>query len=537
VRGNRLAERWPGGRGRRPGGRPSGRRFGGLLWERSFRLLWIGETVSQLGNAMAVVGVPLAAVIVLHASTFAVGVLTAAAWLPWLVIGLPAGAWVDRLPTRQVMIVCDAVSAVLYASVPAAAWIGVLTTGQLIAVQLLGGAASVLFMTAYQVYLPSLVAPGQLIEGNTKMQGSASAAAFAGPSLAGLVAQLLGAVTALLCNAVSFVVSAACLLGTRGWGGADGRRDSGGADGTRDSGGDRGPRRSRGTGPQGTETETGAVRRDGLRREIADGLLLVLRDAYLRQLSMFWAAANLALTGYTALLVVFLVRVIGLTPGPVGLLSAVPGLGGILGALITGRITARFGTARGLLLSTLCGMPFGLLIPLTGPGLRLAFYVAGSLLAFTGMAIGNIVIAAFRQSYAPPGMCGRVTATMRFLIFGTSPVGALLGGSLGTWLGVRAALWLLLGALALSGALLLTRALAAGRDLPEALLRTSALGSGRDLPRALHAPALSCGPDLPGSPRVSDRGHAVPPPAPAAEGPMAGPPPAPQPQPDPRGSW
>jgi MFS family permease len=413
-----------------------GHRFGGLLWQRSFRLLWIGETISQLGNAMAVVGVPLVAVIVLHASTFVIGVLTAAAWLPWLLIGLPAGAWVDRLPARRVMIACDVISAVVYASVPAAAWAGVLTTGQIVAVQLLGGAASVLFMTAYQVYLPSLVKPEELIEGNTKMQGSASAALFAGPSLAGLVAQLLGAVTALLGNAVSFVVSAACLIGTR---------------------------------PSAPGRPAAASPRAGLRREIADGLKLVLRDPFLRQLSTFWAVANLALTGYTALLVVFLVRVIGLTPGSVGLLTAIPGIGGILGAVLTGRITARLGTARGLLISTLCAVPFGLLIPLTGPGLRLAFYVAGSLLAYTGIAVGNIIIAAFRQSYSPPGMCGRVTATMRFLIFGTSPIGALLGGSLGSWLGVRDALWVLLGAVALSGTLLLTRALTSRRDLPSVI--------------------------------------------------------------------
>jgi MFS family permease len=482
-----------------------GHRFGGLLWQRSFRLLWIGETVSQLGNAMAVVGVPLVAVIVLHASTFVIGVLTAAAWLPWLVIGLPAGAWVDRLPARRVMIACDVISAVVYASVPAAAWAGVLTTGQVVAVQLLGGAASVLFMTAYQVYLPSLVKPDELIEGNTKMQGSASAALFAGPSLAGLVAQLLGAVTALLGNAVSFVVSAACLIGTRpsapGAAAAPrraglrrlglrsaGPRSGGPRSGDPRSGGlvsggprSGGPRsggvrsgglRSGGPGsgdPRSGDPRSGGPRRAGLRREIADGLLLVLRDPFLRQLSTFWAVANLALTGYTALLVVFLVRVIGLTPGSVGLLTAIPGIGGILGAVLTGRITARLGTARGLLISTLFAVPFGLLIPLTGPGLRLAFYVMGSLLAYTGIAVGNIIIAAFRQSYSPPGMCGRVTATMRFLIFGTSPIGALLGGSLGTWLGVRDALWVLLGAVALSGTLLLTRALTSRRDLPRAI--------------------------------------------------------------------
>jgi Na+/melibiose symporter-like transporter len=428
--------------------RQAGRRqLGGLLRQRSFRLLWIGESVSQLGNAMAVVGVPLVAVIVLHASTFVVGVLTAAGWLPWLIIGLPAGAWVDRLPARRVMIGCDVISAALYGSVPVAAWAGALSTGLVIAVQLLGGAASVLFMTAYQVYLPSLVRADELIEGNTKMQGSASAAAFAGPSLAGLAAQLVGAAAAVLCNALSFVVSAVCLLGAR----PQARP---------------GPAGARRAGLRRTRARGVPVGRDGLRREIADGLLLVLRDPFLRQLSVFWAVANLALTGYAALLVLFLVRVVGLTPGAVGLLAAIPGVGGILGALLTGRITARLGTARALVLSTVCAVPFGLLIPLTGPGPRLAFYVAGSLVAYTGIAVGNIIIAAFRQSYSPPGMCGRVTATMRFLIFGTSPAGALLAGSLGTWLGVRDALWVLLGTAALSGTLLFTRALTARRDLP-----------------------------------------------------------------------
>jgi predicted MFS family arabinose efflux permease len=338
------------------------------------------------------------------------------------------------------MTACDVISATLYASVPITAWAGVLSTGLVVVIQLLAGAASVLFMTAYQVYLPAVVTPEELVEGNTKMQGSASAAAFAGPGLAGLVAQLLGAVTALLFNAISFVVSAACLLGARRTAGRSGH-----------------PSPQRPAAPR---------RRSTLRREIADGLLLVVRDPFLRQLSVFWAVANLALTGYAALLFVFLVRVVGLTPVVVGLLAAIPGIGGILGALITGRVTGRCGTARGLLLSTLAAIPFVLLIPLTGPGPQLAFYIAGSLVAFTGIAVGNIIIAAFRQSYPPAGMCGRVTATMRFLIFSTSPLGALLGGILGTWLGIRNALWILFSTLTLSGTLLLTDALTGRRNLP-----------------------------------------------------------------------
>jgi MFS family permease len=119
------------------------RRPGGLLWHRNFRLLWFGETISQTGTSMANVVVPLLALTVLRASTFEVAVLTAAAWLPWLLIGLPAGAWVDRLPRRAIMIACDVVSALIFASLPVAGWFGLLTVGQLVIVALLAGGSNV----------------------------------------------------------------------------------------------------------------------------------------------------------------------------------------------------------------------------------------------------------------------------------------------------------------------------------------------------------------------------------------------------------
>jgi len=144
-------------------------RRGGLLWHRNFRLLWFGETISGAGNAMAAAGVPLLAVTVLHAGPFAVSALTAAAYLPWLVIGLPAGAWVDRLSARPLMITCDVISALLYASLPVAAWAGVLAMAQVVAAALAAGAAGVLFATAYQVLLPALVSAGELVEGNAKL--------------------------------------------------------------------------------------------------------------------------------------------------------------------------------------------------------------------------------------------------------------------------------------------------------------------------------------------------------------------------------
>jgi hypothetical protein len=410
------------------------RKRGGLLWHRNFRLLWFGETVNQLGSAMALVGVPLLAVIGLQASAFAVSSLVAAAWLPWLIIGLPAGAWVDRLPCRAVMIACDLVSAALYATVPLAYWLHGLTIAQLLLVELLAGGAAVLFSTAYQVNLPSLVSEAELVEGNAKLQGSASAASLAGRGLAGLTAQALGAATALLFNAFSYLVSAACLLAIR-------------------------------VNPPQRQTRRPAFR---LRRDVGEGMRLVLHDPYLRQLSLFGGLANFALDGYAAIVVVFLVRVVALSPGAVGVLMAVPGIGGLAGAFAARRIAGKIGTARTMLFSTLCALPFALLAPLADRGPRLAFYVAGILIAALGVVIANIITATFRQTYCPQNILGRVTATMRFVTFGTSPLGALAAGGIATWAGARNALWIMLAILATSGTVLLTPAFLERRDLPKA---------------------------------------------------------------------
>jgi hypothetical protein len=404
------------------------------LWQRNFRLLWIGETVSAAGSAMAVIGTPLLAVTVLHATTFAVSALTAAAYLPWLIIGLPAGAWADRLPARPLMITCDLLSALLYVSLPIAAWLGALTTVQVVIVALLAGGVNVMFSTAYQICLPSLVSPAELAEGNAKMQGSASLAAIGGRSAAGLAAEALGAATALLFNAGSFVVSAVCILLIR--------IDP--------------PRRD-------------PAARTTVRTEISEGVRFIARDPFLRPITLYAAVANLAYTGSTALLVVFLVRVAGFGPAATGLLIGAGTVGGGLGALVARQLGRWLGTARALLLSALTAGLFSLLIPLTQAGPRAAFYIVGSAVAASGIMIGNIIGGTFRQAYCPAPMLGRITASMRFLASGTIPLGALLAGGLGAALGVRGALWIVLGLYALSGALLLTPAILSHQDLPSGL--------------------------------------------------------------------
>ncbi len=405
-----------------------------LRRHRDFRLLWCGETAGTFGASVTGVAMPLVAVSDLHAGTFEVGLLSAAAWLPWLVIGLPAGVWVDRLPRRPVMLASAAVSCLLFAGVAAAAWCGRLSVGLLLTVALLTGTAAVFFKTAYSAYLPGVLEPDDQPEGNAQLHGSASAAQIAGLGAGGLIAQLAGAVNGLLANAATFLVSFVCLARIR----------------------HREPRAA----------EPAAGPRRALAREVGEGLRLVAGDPWLRTLTLFAAASNVALMGYQSVRVVFLVRTVGLAPGTVGGLVAAAGAGGVAGAFAARRLAGRFGTARATLLLELGLATFALLVPLTAGGAAVLFFVAGGFCVSAGVVGGNVLKAGFHQRYCPPGLLGRLTATTSFLTYGTIPLGALLGGVLGSTLGLRTAMWITTAGIPLAGLVLLFSPVRRSRDLP-----------------------------------------------------------------------
>lgn len=409
------------------------RRSGGLWRHHDFRLLWAGETTSGVGTAVTAVALPLVAVTVVNASTFVVGELNAAAWLPWLGLGLIAGAWVDRVRKRRLMLACDAVCVLVLLAVPIAAWSGVLTVGQLLIVALLVGASSMVFSTAYIAYLPTLVAPANLVEGNTKLAGSRSAAQVAGPGIAGVLAQVAGAAAGLLVDAVSYLVSAVCLL-------AIDRREP--------------P-------PQPRRTPTNMI------AEIGAGLRLVGTDPYLRVLALYAATGNLALTAWQTLEVVFLVRVVGASSATVGLLLAIVGVGGVCGAFFTGVVIRRLGSARGLLACAVGTAPFSLLIPLTGSGPRLALFAVGGAIVSAGLVVTNVIAGSFRQSYCPRQLLGRLTASVQAVSRGVIPLAAVLAGALGTALGPRGGLWVATATLVAAAFALLIGPLHRHRDFPD----------------------------------------------------------------------
>jgi predicted MFS family arabinose efflux permease len=405
----------------------------GLWTEPDYRKLWIGETTSGLGTAVGNVALALVAVVTLKATPFMVGLLTASAWLPWLFIGLAAGAWVDRWPRRKVMLVSDVALLLLFVSVPVAAWLGVLTMAQLVAVAFLAGAVKVFFSTAYGALVRSVVATPDLLEANVKLRAGESAADIAGPGAAGVISQLLGAVTGIFADALTYLVSALFLSSMKVH-----------------------------------EEPPPRTGRRRIRREIAEGVGFLVHDRYLRTLACFGAVANLGLNGIQAVQTVFLVRGVGLSPRGVGTVFAVVSIGGLVGASMAGRIARRFGTARGLLLCDFAIAPFIFLLPLAGRQLPLPLSALAWSVAVAGVVAGNVIAGSFYQAYCPPELIGRIRASSSTVNYCAIPVGALLGGYLGGVLGSRTTIWIMASVLLSAGLFLLAGPIRRRRDLPTA---------------------------------------------------------------------
>ncbi|MFE3882524.1 MFS transporter [Streptomyces lydicus] len=404
---------------------------GSPLRLRDFRLLLAGAAAGQLGAQVTLVALPLVAVLELDAPAFQVGLLTAAETAAFLLVGLPAGAWVDRMRKLPLMIRADVVRALTMASIPLAAVAGVLTMAQLYVVALVTGVATVFFDIAHQSFLPQLLPKDQLVSGNGALETIRSSAQVAGPGIGGGLVQLLGAALAIVTDAAGYALSALFLWRIK-------------------------------------RPESLPERRPdaSLRRDIGEGLRFVCGHRLLRVIAVTTGLGNLFAAVLMATQSVFLVRVLGLAPGLVGLVLAASAVGGLAGALCAGRLAARFGQARLIWLSPLVTGPFAVLWPLSGRGAGAALFALGSGVVFFGTVVYNVAQVSFRQTVCPPRLLGRMNATLRFLMWGTLPLGALAGGALADAFGARVALvWCAAGFLAVPLPLLLSP-LRRMRDLP-----------------------------------------------------------------------
>nr|WP_275587175.1 MFS transporter [Micromonospora terminaliae] len=367
-------------------------------------LLWSGQTVSEVGTRVSGVAVPLLAADVLDATVFQVSLLTVLAWSPYLVFSLPAGMLADRVDQRRLMLACDLGRAALLLSVPVVALAGHLTLPFLYVVVGLSGVLTVAFTVAYRSLLPALVPPGDLTSANARLEVSENLAALAGPSAGGVLVGLLGAARTFVADAASFLASAVTLLLMR-------HRPA--------------PR---------------AGGRVPVRAALTEGLGFIRRQRILALVLACTATSNFFVMATRSIEVPYLLRVLHASPATIGLLFSLGSVGGLLAGVLAGRVTALLGGARTIWVSMAVPGPLYLLMPLARPGWGALLYAVGTAAFAANAVLFNVAAMSYRQRVTPAGLLGRVNAAFLWICYGAIPLGALLGGALGTRLGLRPAL-------------------------------------------------------------------------------------------------
>ncbi|MFD7618476.1 MFS transporter [Streptomyces sp. NPDC059802] len=379
----------------------------GLLRDRDFGRLFAATVLGQLGDRIIFLALPLVAIAALRADEFQVGLLAAMTSAGSLLVGLPAGAWVDRMRKRSVMISTDLVRALVLLTIPVAWWAGLLTIWWLYAVALVHGVLTVFFDVAYVSYLPHLVGRSNLVEGNSKLSTMRSVTSISGPTVAGPLVGLIGAPATLLVSSAGMAMSGLLAIAIR-------KRE-------------RKPERSE---------------HHQLGREIKEGLKFVLKHPTLRAIMLGDAVFNLFLVMYQSMLLVFLEREIGLQPFGIGLILSGMGCGALLGALLATTVSSRVGQGPVIWLASLVTCPLTVLMPLARPGWSV--YVAA--IGLAALSLGGVVRvvsqSSFQQAVTPDRLLGRMSATTRFVSWGGIPLGGLLGGASGSVFGATGTLWI-----------------------------------------------------------------------------------------------
>jgi len=383
-----------------------------LLRHPNFVKLWSAQTISQFGTQVTLLALPIIAATTLNVTPFEFGLLGTIEFLPFILLSLPAGVWVDRLPRRPILIVGDLVRAAALISIPVAFALDALTIWQLYVVGFINGCATVFFDVAYQSYLPSLVDRDQIVDGNAKLQTSQSAAQISGPGVASVLIGTLAAPFAIALDALSFVASALFMFAIR-------RHE---------------------TAPEPRLNERGE--RPSMRSEISEGLRYVGGNRLLRSIAATTGTSNFFGNIGQSILILYLVRQLSFTPELLGLAFSVGSVGFLVGAVVANRVATRFGIGPTILGSTFISGPSMLLIAIAPRDLAAPLVAASGVLGGLGVAIYNINQVSLRQAITPERMQGRMNATMRFIVWGTIPIGSILGGFLGGAIGLHETIWI-----------------------------------------------------------------------------------------------
>lgn len=398
---------------------------------RNFRRVFAAAAVSNLGTQISYLAVPLVAVLALNASAGEVGLLGTLSTAAFLLIGLPAGAWVDRARRKIVMVTADFARFLLFGSIPLAWWLGVLSIWQLYAVVLLAGVAQVFFDVANQSFLPHVVGRPGLVNANSALVSLDAGNQVAGRSAGGFLVQLLSAPAAVLLDSVSYLWSALCIIAVR-------------------------------------KPEPKPERKPDrhLVKEVSEGVRFVTGQPVLRAIAIASTINNLSIQLCVTLLPVLFVRELHLSVGALGFYLAVGGIGVFVGARVARPLARTLGNGQTLWIVGIALAPFGFLLPLIARGPMLWFAVLAWLLTTFRVGLNNVIQVSFRQRSTPDHLLGRMNATMRFVLTGALAVGSALAGLLGEVYSVRTVLWVGAVGLALVWVPIFLSPLRTTRELP-----------------------------------------------------------------------
>jgi MFS family permease len=384
--------------------------FRGRLWRHpDFVKMWTGQSLSELGSQVTLLALPTAAIKLLGAGPFQIGLLTAFEFLAFPVLGLVAGVWADRLKRRRILIACDAGRLLALGSVPAAYFAGLLSMNQLYAVALVTGVCTVFFDVAYQAYLPALVERTDLLEGNSKLEVTRSAAQVAGPALAGGLIQAIQAAPAIIVDAVSYLISVLTLAWIRK--------------------------------PE-PEPHASLDDRPSFFGEMWEGIKVVLGHPVIRLISGSTSTSNLGSNMGFAILLVFAYNQLRMSPGEVGVIFGVGSVGALIGAFLAVPIARRLGLGPAIAASMGISGTATFLIPVASLGFAFPLLAGSFFVSQLGGTVYNINQVSLRQGVIPVRLQGRLNATVRTIVWGTIPLGAFAGGILGTRLGLVPTLYL-----------------------------------------------------------------------------------------------
>jgi MFS family permease len=381
----------------------------GALWRHGdFLRLWSGETISAFGTQISALALPFIAVTILRASAARVAALVALEYLPVALFSLPAGVWVDRLRRRPILIACSWGRALVLMVIPLCYWAGALSIWVMYVVGFLVGGMTVFFDIAYQSYLPSLVEREHLPEANAKLNTSQSSSLVGGPAIAGFLIAAITAPYAVCVDAASFALSAVSVMRIRAL--------------------------------ESFEPPPAADR--SLRREVAEGLRFVLTHPYLRPILIGGAVSNFFTNGLFAILVVYAVRTLGLSAAQIGAAFAFGNVGGVIGAVLARRVSARIGIGWAIVGGLAVANVGWLLVPLASQSLAMPLTSVALFLFGAGSLVAVIAFVSLSQAVTPDELFGRMAASRRFALLGVIPLGAVTAGALASTVGLHAAIWI-----------------------------------------------------------------------------------------------